>query len=427
MVGDDAAAILAELASRSLVTVEPSGAGVRYGMLESIRLYQQAAATGMDAARRRHAEHFAQVGSAMQADATSLVDRYRADDENVRLAAETILEVEKDPERAATAIGGFQGYWQKLGRWELARTTLGRALDRLPPEPSLLKCRIFVWLAYVGFSTDDLELSEWASRMRHETAVALGAPRGIALAGASLGNALVQRGDFVGARPHFEGFLQAMREQNHGFNGGDLLIALENMATLRLALDEEEEGHSLLQEMIRLASQAESFGMVGEACLALGRDLRLRKRPAAAEPYLRRAVELEGVLIDPSSRMSVHARLAATLADRGDLGGARASLASALSEVASTSRPTAYAEVSEAAAWVAAAAGADAPAARLLGAAGAWRRRTVALTPLHACRISELRSDLRERLGPEAFAREWLAGETGSRKDVLADVRRVVG
>lgn len=426
--GDDVAPILAELESRSLVFVEPRGERVRYGMLDAIRLYVLASTPEEQRAedRRRHAEHFVGIGAAMEADSTSLVERYRADDENVRQAAETILEIEPNPERAARSIGGFQGFWQKTGRWNLAEASLRRALDRLPPEPTPLRARLYVWLAYVGYNTDDLPLAEWATARRCEICETLGDLHELAMAQGGLGILRAALGDFSGAVPLVRQYLAATEVKNDGFYGGQRLIAMTNLGNILLNVGDEAEGLAILERSVGLANEAGADRMMGYACVSLGWRMRLRGRLAEAEAHLRRGTDLYRRVGDRPLTITGMCGLATTLTDRGNLADARDVLHDAADLAAQVGRPTGYGDLAEAGAWLASASGRSILAARLVGAARFWRRRAHVLGPLHVARIAELEGVLADALGSEGLAAETLRGETLSRAELVEGLRQAV-
>ena len=425
--GEDAAGVLAALEDRALVKADHLNGSVRYTMLESIRLFARATtpAAAREAALLLHAAHYVEVCRARGEDDKAFAAARRADDENVRQAAETVLATEADAERAARAITEFVPLWRRLGRWRLYSSCARQALDRLPPEPTPLRAKLYAGLGYLGHDTDDFALCEWGFAQALAIQVALGDADAVAIAEGRLGFARFSLGDFEGAIPFFERHLAAARVRHLANPGNDVRDATHNLGDLLLKLGRHEEGTRLLEESLRLSIEGEAVFPTALNYGALGWDLRLRGHLEAAEPYLRRAAELYAQTDEANLKLSSHAQLAILLADRGNLGHARAELAAVLEFVPLVNRPFGYAEAAEAAAWVSHAAARPAPAARLLGARRSWRRRATADSPPHAARLRELESALAAALGPESFARETLCGETAGRAEVVEAIRLV--
>ena len=425
----DAAHALGELEARSLVKADAAHSRVRYSMLESIRILVRDATpeAARAAALRRHAAHFARVGQAMEAAETSLVEEYRADDENVRLAAETLLDTEPDAERAAIAIGGFQGYWQKLGRWELAARTLERAIARMPDAPSLTKARLYHWLDYIGFATDDPPLCDRCTEAAYRILLELGDTDRAARCRAFIGGNLVRRGDYANALPHLEAYREIAHRKNFGFHGGERVYADLILGEALSCLGRDEEALRLMNASLAWATEAEAHQRMGAACGAIGWHLHLRERATEGLPFLERAVDLLADSEETFRVPNAQARLAHCRVALGDVGAARGALGEAVRLAVAQGRTEDYADAAEAAAATAALARAFDLAARLLGGARAFRRRTICVPPRQATRLDTLEADLIEALGAGRFAAERLRGETSSRAEIARDALAVAG
>jgi predicted ATPase/DNA-binding XRE family transcriptional regulator len=169
--GDQVAAleVIDRLASKSLVTAEPSEDGTRYRLLETVRQYaadRLAEAGGTDAARQRHALTFLRLAE-RERDLAVLSREH----DNFRVALEWSL--------AAGSLTGPQlalelgSFWLVRGLLQEGRAWLKRALGQRPADGSL-RAGLLRLLGAVLLEGGDLSQAESTLSEGLEVAVAAG-------------------------------------------------------------------------------------------------------------------------------------------------------------------------------------------------------------------------------------------------------------
>ena len=138
--------LLASLVDKSLVRLETTEGGSRYGMLETMRQYgaERLAADGLsgsaDDPARRHAEHFARFAEQAAAglrgrDEASWVERIDADFDNLRAAARWAID-HRDVDLAARLAGSLWSLPIDADEPRTGRMGRGRACAERDREPS---------------------------------------------------------------------------------------------------------------------------------------------------------------------------------------------------------------------------------------------------------------------------------------------------
>jgi non-specific serine/threonine protein kinase len=136
---DDIAEVLHRLVDKSLVTVHPTPeAGLRYGLMETIRQYGQERLLEAGESRLRSslARHYAGLTDRLEAggDLRARVDRMIAEYENVRLALDWAAD--EDPDLLVALIGKLDWFWLVRGTVREARQRILSALANEPTSPT---------------------------------------------------------------------------------------------------------------------------------------------------------------------------------------------------------------------------------------------------------------------------------------------------
>jgi predicted ATPase/DNA-binding SARP family transcriptional activator len=171
--GDQAAALdlVDQLAAKSLLVAEPTAAGTRYRLLETIRQYaagRLAEAGQAGQARQRHAETFLRLAE----EERELAVLAREQD-NFRAALDFTLGCGSPVgPRLARALSRF---WLARGLFNEARAWLERALAAGPPDPRL-HADLHRLLGAVLYAAGDLERAQAILAQGSEIAAAAGLP-----------------------------------------------------------------------------------------------------------------------------------------------------------------------------------------------------------------------------------------------------------
>jgi tetratricopeptide (TPR) repeat protein len=316
--------LLAGLVRRSLVIVEPSGAGaVRYRMLETVRefLVERLAESGeAEAFRRRHlefvrermAEAETQIAGPRQSSGLAHADR---EHENALAALAWALDASPDPLDALRLVRKLTRYWTIRGQSRLARRMLASALARAGPgapaedrvialfslgdfalwagDQAEARQRLGEALAIYrqlgdarGMARTLNSLGVMATRYGPETeAVALleeslalyesiDNERGVAIVLGNLGVAEMSRGDLDTAQRHFERTLALGRTRGERDHVAATLI---NLTTVSMRRHEWADAIAQLHECLQIvddldASHLAPYGLEAAAEIAMHRD-----------------------------------------------------------------------------------------------------------------------------------------------------------
>jgi tetratricopeptide (TPR) repeat protein len=387
--------VTAELQDVSLITLtEGTDGEPRLGTLETIREFALERLThddDLDAARRRHAEHY--VGVAEQARdeldgpaQLSALDRLETEHDNLRAALSWLLD-------APAAAGADEG----------ERAVIGLRL---------VQALTLFWYQH-GHVTEG---RHWLQRAIDLASADGGAP----LAGVThgLGVLLDTQGEPAAARQLFERSLAIWRElgdrdmQARELNS--LGIARHHLGELAEARTALEESVAIARELgnpIRLAAGLTNLGQlesaVGDfdrATLALQEALRIDVEQG----------DLLGVALDRQSLALVSLRA-------GRPGEARDLLTGTFDYVASAGNTSFLANILELSAAITATLGDALPAARLEGAAGAIREQSATpRTELEGARMDRYLAPARATVTREAWAAELAAGRAMTEHEAVS-------
>lgn len=377
-VDDLALDVLARLVEKSLVVVEQREHwGARYDLLETIRQYalgKLTGATGEERVRRRHRDWFLmraeafypKVGSAQQSNWLADMD---AEYENYRAALAWSRETPGEAQEGLRLACLLRHYWDRKGYVQDALAALQGVLAHPANRgPSAQRAEA---LNVLGFFTLLHGAAAQAIALYEEALVigeTLQDPTTVAMSCAGLVFVLAGSAEPHKAEPYIAQGLAAARQINDATRTYNLLFYASWLA---LAEGDIARAQSLLTESLALMRAKQDTNLIGAALWRLGHLCWLDKRYAESLAAFQESLQV------------------------------RRSLNSA--------RGVAYAV--DGVAWVAAASGDPALAARLFGAADtqftAMGSHFHPLEqPAHDAAVSQARS----RLGNQAFAAAWADG-----------------
>ena len=177
---DDMLDLIGSLVDQSLVSADEHDAGVRYGLLETVRQYglERLAAAGEDAAvRGRHREYFAalaeQAGSQLDAAGQSAWFA-QLDPEAANLAAAIDHSLRCDPRQALRLCAALHRWWLARGRFGEAELASSRALDACRDREPGLRSRVLNNRAWVAVTAGDPQAATERARAALALADGLG-------------------------------------------------------------------------------------------------------------------------------------------------------------------------------------------------------------------------------------------------------------
>jgi len=376
--------LLLELVDRSLVSVVPEGARMRYRLLETVRAYclEHLRAAGEETAtRRRHLQWYARLSAAACRDWLGprqgwWLDRLEREVDNLRVALE---HVEGDlVEIGLEMASNLWLFWYARGRLAAGRWFLHRLLE-VAPEAGPVRARALANAAYLGLAQGDRETAvaeaEEALRLARETGDPWLLPEVLVI------RALAARASHDGARAE---------------------------ALLREALD-------LYRAQGRQARVAVAVAGLGSLALEAGDDERALGLQREAEALHRAAGDDWNLGFCLFEQAVIRWRL-------GDTGEARRQIAEALSLRRRLDDRRGIASCIDAMAWLIATEGEHERAARWLGAAdAAWQAIPAAIAPQWQRYREACEAACRRSLSGERFRRAYERGRHDRLDDLLAD------
>jgi predicted ATPase/DNA-binding CsgD family transcriptional regulator len=380
--------LLARLVDQSLVQADPAGAEARCRLLEPVRQYARERLRAADdeerAARDRHRDWCLGLAEAAEPDLDgsaprAWLDRLEAEHDNLRAALGWTVERAEAP--AALRLGrALVPFWLQRGhlaegrRWLAAIAEVSAPLGRTAERARLLHA--------AGLAA--AEQGEYAEARRlYEEALAAARAAGDRGAAAhallGLGHALGDQGEAAAARACFEAGLAALR-------------ALGDRPGVAGALDD------------------------------LGVVLTDQGDYAAARPALEESLALGRELGLPGLGTGPLLTLGYLALQQGDLGEAHAQMAAALTACRELGKAQGMVNCVEGLAAVAAARGQLARAARLDGAAAAWRAASgAARRPADAPVQVRAQAAARGAVDEAAWAASWAAGRALPLEQAVAE------
>jgi predicted ATPase/class 3 adenylate cyclase len=328
--------LVTSLVDKSLVQVEETEEGTRYGMLETIREFSRerlAAAGEVDATAARHCDYFLQLAktardSLQGAQQAEWMRRLEAELDNMRAAIALALAGGVDPVIAVKYIVALMRFWSLRGYSTEGRSIVRAALA-LPAIEAPDVPRAFA--LYVGgvLATDQGDYPEAMAMLSECVAIRrrLEHPREAAAGLATLAGIHLVQGDAAQARVHAEDALAIFRELKEPVGEG---IGLHHLGEICVHLNDITSARAYLEQGLAIAKACKHQELESDCERSLG-DLALRagELAAARNRFLRSEAICRGAQ-DKRGMALAAWRLAKADAAQGDLDKASDGLAQAL-------------------------------------------------------------------------------------------------
>jgi len=419
--------LLARLVDKSLVVTEPHGAAMRHRLLETLRVYgreQLAKSNDLESALRRHAAFCLQSARVVapqrgldQPAALAQLDE-RIDDIRAALAWSTSATGETETaQQFALAMGP---YWLARGYISEGRMWTERALARESHpalRATLLRLAAHLARRQTDFATAHRALEEALTLERERDD-----KRGIARTLSELSALLFAEGDFTGSRAIEAETLPMLR----ALGDEEGLIQLLTAIGLRaLAERDIPTARSALEEVVAIARHLNRRDVLGQALHNRGIVELEAGHPHDARRWLEECLAVARNLGDRLVTAYALCNLGLLQYDLGAFAQAWEYLLAALDIAVTLELPWEIASLLDAFGIVAAAAGNNARAARLFGAADTLLA-TLGHPPLRFLQEKRpaIRAAVRDALGPAAYLAAYAQGATLPRAAIVDDVRQ---
>ena len=410
--------LLGSLVEKSLVLLEERDDGSRYRMLETIREYAREKLDGRadDAAATaaRHCEHyFAFAKEANRGLATAQqaqwIARLEIDLDNVRAATAWALAGGVDPVIAVKFAVALQGYWTFRGRATEGREVVRTALALPAVQGSDLAQ---AWALYVGAALAGNQSDHSEARQMLETCLALRRRLGnqvdVAATLSTLALARLQAGDAAGAMESESEALQLFRQL--GDRTGEL-IGLVHQGKFSLWLADDAAACRQLEQALTIAREIGNREAEGECELMLGEAAFETGDLDGAKARIARSLEVCRNVADRHGEATALWWAGRLALSAGDIAAARGCLGDALRAFQEFGMREELLGCLEDHAWLHAAAGEEAIAARLAASAAARRERLALARSARAqSRWEAALAALSSTLKAAAFENAWSEG-----------------
>ncbi|MEP7356736.1 MAG: tetratricopeptide repeat protein, partial [Anaerolineales bacterium] len=413
--------VLADLVDKSLVAiVEHEAAGVRYGLLGTIRQYareQLSAAGARDALAQRHlnwcVDLAEQTASELEGAAQGAgLARLEREHDNIRAALEFAIGAGRI-ESGLRLAGALQRYWWIRGhptegrRWfkQLLRVGApGSAGGEAAVRPAVL-ARALVAAGDLALRQHDANEAEASFQKSFELRQALGDQAGAAWALHSLGSVAIHRGDFARAAAVYA---QSLVRQRASGDLAGIGSALVNLGAVYFQQGDYARAAGFFEEGLVTYREVGDQLLVAVALNNLGEVAKLQGDWPRAESLLRETLALRRVLGDKRGAALALANLAEVPQARQDWPAARALYREALGIFQGIDDRRGMAQCFAGLAFVAAA---PQRAAQLLGMA-AGLREAIRLAPSasESAGYAEIEARLRGQMDEQVFAEAWTVG-----------------
>lgn len=240
--------LLTHLIECSLVLVDERR-DARYALLETVRQYglDRLVESGeADDARRRHAEHFAELAEQvddrlLSVDADPFMARLKRDHDNVRAALTWAIEAD-EPDLVLRLAEGMGRFWFFGAFIREGAEWLARALRIVPPQDTVTYSEMLSWAG--TFAIHRGQFAEAEGHLDESLAIAerLGDPRVIARSLNGRGNLDLARGNLGSALEHYEGALEDARDNYRG-------VVLVNIGFVYAWMGEPEHANRAADEI----------------------------------------------------------------------------------------------------------------------------------------------------------------------------------
>lgn len=405
--------LLTSLADKNIVVAEIQGEQTRFGMLETMRHYEQEQLQGHGEQASAHERHFAYlieaVGTLKAASGQlgSTLIQLEPEKDNLRAA---LARCESDPARSmdglrlATLLHHF---WTLRAHWQEGRAWLARLLAVAPAGGlESERARALLVLGQVELFSGRGQAAIVPLRQAADLCRQLGLERTLLSALGTLGEIEIKHGDPLAARDLFGEALSIARETR---DFGNMVNLLGSLAQVAMKLGEYERAQALMDECLPLSRAAGRLRTAG-ALNTLGWVRHVCGDLEGARAALSEAVEIEREGEFVSLLAWSRTMLSEVLQDLQDVPGARALMREALGTI--PAGPQSWLESSglESIAGLAVHLGLATAAARLYGQVERLRE-TTGETSLNPRREQALVAAARQALqNDEAFDRAWSEG-----------------
>jgi len=307
---------LQSLLDKSLLRKRDSGGAPRYWMLETIREYagERLEESGEEEElRRRHAEWFVALAEEAAPHLTgspkAWLDRLEDENANMRTALDC-LEASGSGESMQRLCGAIWRFWTIRGHIAEGRRRLDAALEA-DSRATIARGRTLNGATVMALETGD----RGAARRHAEEAIVLHQviddPWGEPISLGLLGNVHAAQRDFEGAQRLFEAALERHRDLGDDHR---VLVAMDNVAWMRVELGDVSGARALHEEVIRRAKAAGNLRMQATSLGALSEYALREDRVAEALPLLEESYRISRDLEDSEALLEVLYRFARALA-----------------------------------------------------------------------------------------------------------------
>lgn len=415
---------LQELRDRSLVFVAESGAGLRFGMFETIREYAVELRDGVEDLER-HVEYMADLAQ-------------RGDDELRGPGQGTWLQIfdvnrpnalaalefacEHRPETAARIVGSYWMYWHIRGRYHEGREWGLRVVAAYDPDPPTdVLARALNGLGVMHNRCSDIEASRAALQSSAEIFQLLGDDDRMAGAYNNLGNLEFEAGRYEEALECQQKALEVFRRL-----GDERAIAMTtaNMGNVAAARKDFSAAEAYLQAALAVNRATNNRHWEANNLTSLGIVALFMNDLDAAEELLCKSLDLKRELnqvIGIAITQNYRARLAVK---RNRLDEAKEAVLHSLSLLGSIEAIAPLADAIELVGIVAIAEGRWADAVALDAAADALRERHA--LPLHYLvqdEVAARRKETRIAVGDDLYERLWRVGRLWTPAQAVAQAK----
>lgn len=407
---------LAALVDRSLLSLTPTQDGTpRFRMLESLREFALGQLAESDEAgemQRRHAGFFLRLAERAKSgllgpEAQRWLEHFDVEDDNLRAALAWTLGG-GDPETGVKLAGALSPFWYSRGHLSEGRAWLDRALAHTRGVPVAARCQLLgdaTWLArFQGDYKRSVALAEEAMVLAREA----GQPEAAIGGMVSLGHIVLEQGDDTRAKAIFEEGLSLARAAG---NEQDIVHMLSGLAVVARDQGDYDRATALFEETVDLLRKAGNQGSMANQLAHLSLTALYQGDHGRAETLGQEALALLRQLNIRPGIAFVLTVLGFLALVKGDDARAWELHREALVLRSDVHREWGSVSLLESLALVAARHHEEERAARVLGAAEAWR---IALGLAPPGLLADMRdkalSAMRGRLGKEGMAAAWEVG-----------------
>jgi len=320
---------LASLLDKNLIQRVEDSDDPRYGLLSMVREYaleQLAQAGTLEAARQRHAEHYADLAeqarlAMLGPQQATWMARLRVESDNLRAALDWLLDEAADTARVRSGAKLLRGIYRFMvvrGRIDEARTWHTRLLARRSYLSLAMQVRTLSnagWLAQVQgeYKAADAIYEDGLALARRTDD-----PELISLMLHSLGAAAGRQGNYRRAEENMSEAVAIEQEAVGGEMNPSLAVLLNNLSIVTMHLGDYERSASLLQKSLDFKrAQGDQLG-IASSLANLGKLALLRQDYAGAESYFHESLALRQMSGDQAGMLSPLSGVAESAMLRGD-------------------------------------------------------------------------------------------------------------